>query len=55
MASMFLARRQVGQGEAIVDQLQPDMFKLMNPMVWGAIFMHPEQGFFLASEYIQVR
>jgi len=55
MAPTFVARRQVGQGEARIDQLQPDMLKLMNPLVWGGIFMHPEQGFFLASENIQVR
>jgi hypothetical protein len=41
--------RQVGQGEIRI--LQDE---LMDPIVMGAFFMHPDQGLFLAKEYVLV-
>jgi len=41
--------RQIGQGEIHIDQDE-----LMDPMVWGAFFMHPDTGLTIVDEWIQV-
>ena len=45
----FYVNRQVGQGEIRV--LQDEM---MDPLVFGAFFMHPDQGLSIAKEWVQV-
>jgi len=45
----IVINRQVGQGEIRV--LQDEC---MDPLVFGAFFMHPEQGLSIAKEWIQV-
>ena len=45
----FAINRQVGQGEMKIYQEE-----LMDPLVVGAFFMHPDQGFSIGREYVQV-
>jgi len=45
----FFFNRQVGQGEIRV--LQDEA---MDPLVFGAFFMHPDQGLSIAKDWVQV-
>src|SRR6218665_3626645 len=49
VACIDVACRQVGQGEMKLTQDE-----LMDPLVMSGFFMHPDQGLFLAKEYVQV-
>ena len=43
--------RQVGQGEISIHQ---DEDEVMNQLVVGAFFMHPDEGLSICKEWIQV-
>jgi len=47
-----MTRRPVGQSEISIHQ---DEDEVMNQLVVGAFFMHPDEGLSICQEWIQVR